>query len=142
MNDINDDFVLKKCFISFGIPHDFVNLRFSNEVKNMILRFINFESFLTNSNFWRPQNRCFWNSHWKTLNWTKWCSFYIEINFWLGPKWPPFWVQIIPIFSKFELIWITKLYKIIANLQSDQAFLQSLNINYIIPILNNVKDVL
>jgi len=33
LNDINDDFVLKKCFISFGIPHDFVNLRFSNEIQ-------------------------------------------------------------------------------------------------------------
>ena len=33
LNDINDDFVLKKCFISLGIPNDFVNLRFSNEIQ-------------------------------------------------------------------------------------------------------------
>ena len=33
MNDLNDDFVLKKCFISLGIPNDFVNLRFSNEIQ-------------------------------------------------------------------------------------------------------------
>ena len=32
----------------------------------------------------------FWQFWRKTLNWTKWCSFYIEINFWPGPEWARF----------------------------------------------------
>ena len=33
MNDIKNDFALKKCFIWLRIPDDFVNLRFSNETQ-------------------------------------------------------------------------------------------------------------
>ena len=33
LNDIKDDFVLKKCLISLWIPNEFVNLRFWNEIQ-------------------------------------------------------------------------------------------------------------
>ena len=130
----------RNALFHLGFPMILWIFVFQMKFKNMILRFTNFESFLTNLNFWRPQNRCFWSSHWKTLNWTKWCSFHIEINFWQGPKWDPFWSQndIKIIFLNF--IWKTKIHKFIGNSQWNKAFLQNKIIIYIIQILNIIED--
>ena len=135
MNDISDDFVLKKCFIRLGIPNEikhffktkssFISFQSLTSLKTALKNYTWKVCVLPQQNaFGRPfslkkheemfcdfaqssgffgesrHTKCislgemhFWQFWRKTLNWTKWCSFYIEINFWLGPEWARFWSQ-------------------------------------------------